>query len=488
MAIQRNPALKKTVHKVLLISPQGKITITAEGSRERKLAVPPLGIAYLAASLRCAGYIVEILDCLIEAFDHEQQSGNEILYGLDNQEVFQRIIDSNPDLIGVSCLFSNRGKEALTICSLAKEAIPGVHVVLGGQHPSGMPELILNPYVDYILQGESDYSFVDLVTSINNDEDLSKIDGIVIKTGTSFFTAPKKRFPDVKKMPYPAWDLLDMQKYWRIGMADYEINTREQRKFIIMITSRGCPHSCYFCTSSMMSGKKYREREIPDILAEIRVYRERYGIEEVHFWDDNFFANKNKVKKLLSIMIEEFPDIRFQTPSGSEINALDDEVIGLLAKAGFTKIFLAVESLDSTIQKNLIDKKVNLSRIPDLVKKFHRLGMIVEGSFMVGFPGESKEQIDKTFENAKKYDFDRISISIVNPLPGTPLYNQCKQENLFYGDFDAQNIRWSNENIQIAGIERGYLAKMRRKVWLEYMERRIDVVNYETEKSGVFKE
>jgi len=187
-------------------------------------------------------------------------------------------------------------------------------------------------------------------------------------------------------------------------------------------------------------------------------------------------------------MIEEFPDIRFQTPSGSEINALDDEVIGLLAKAGFTKIFLAVESLDSTIQKNLIDKKVNLSRIPDLVKKFHRLGMIVEGSFMVGFPGESKEQIDKTFENAKKYDFDRISISIVNPLPGTPLYNQCKQENLFYGDFDAQNIRWSNENIQIAGIERGYLAKMRRKVWLEYMERRIDVVNYETEKSGVFKE
>jgi radical SAM superfamily enzyme YgiQ (UPF0313 family) len=230
-----------------------------------------------------------------------------------------------------------------------------------------------------------------------------------------------------------------------------------------------------------MSGKKYREREIDDVLSEIRTYQKHYGVEEVFFWDDNFFANKNKVKKLLTRLVEEFPDIQFQTPSGSEINALDDEVIELMAKAGFNKVFMAVESVDETVQKDHINKKVKLARIPGLVKKFHDHNIIVEGSFMVGFPGETREQVDKTFENAKKFDFDRISISIVNPLPGTPLYNQCKTENLFYPDFDVHNIRWSNENIKIPGIERGYLAKMRRQIWLEYMKNRIDIETYETE-------
>lgn len=484
MSIQQDPSLKNHVKKILLISPPGKITVTSEGSRERKLAVPPLGLGYLAANLRNAGYDVEILDCLIEDYYHEQHNGNEIIYGLDPQNIFQRIADNNPDLIGVSCLFSNRGQEALNICRIAKNAIPGCHVVLGGQHPSGMPELILNPDVDYILRGESDNSFIELVKAINHHEDLSKVDGIVLKMGDSYFLGPKTQFPDVKSLPYPAWDLVNITKYWQVGMADYEINTKNQRKFLIMITTRGCPHHCYFCTSRMMSGHKYREREIDDILCEIQLYKDQYGVEEIHFWDDNFFANKKKVKRLLSLLIEKFPDINFQTPSGSEINALDDDIIALLAKAGFKKIFLAVESLDDAIQKDHIDKKVKLSRIPDIVNKCHEYGMIVEGSFMVGFPGETKEQIDTTFENAKKYDFDRISISIVNPLPGTPLYDYCKKGNLFYEDFDVQNIRWSNENIILSGIERGYLARMRRKTWVEYMNNRINIATYESEKGG----
>jgi len=487
MNLLPNQGLKHTIRKVLLISPQGKITITQEGSRERKLAVPPLGLAYLAASIRDAGFDVEILDCLIENYYFEQKNGNEVVYGLEEKDIYSRIRINNPDLVGVSCLFSNREKEALNICAIAKMAIPGIHVVLGGQHPSGMPDLILNPNVDYILRGESDQSFISLLSAINNKMDLSKIDGIVVKTHESVFIGPKTQFPDVKILPYPAWDLLNLERYWNIGMADYEINTKQQKKFIIMITSRGCPHHCYFCTSTMMSGKKYRERDISDVLTEIRMYKEKYGVDEIHFWDDNFFVNKRKIKILLARLIEEFPDIQFQTPSGSEINALDDEVIELLAKAGFKKIFLAVESLDDSIQKNLIDKKVKLSRIPEIIKKFHECGVIVEGSFMVGFPGESKEQIDMTFENVKKYDFDRISISIVNPLPGTSLYNQCKQDNLFYSDFEVHNIRWSNENIIIPGIERGYLARMRRKVWLEYMENKIDVASYETEKVKSFK-
>lgn len=482
-----NKNLRKKIQKVLFISPPGKITITKEGSRERKMAVPPLGLAYLASSLKDEGFNVEILDTLIGNYYQEQCDGNVINYGLNDLEIKERISKSNPDLIGISCLFSNRSKEAMKICGLAREAVPDSHIVMGGQHPSGTPELILNKNIDYILKGESDDSIKCLVKSINKKEDLRKIDGIVLNKEGNIFNSPKKQFPDVNKLSFPAWDLVELEKYWEAGMFDYEVNKEGRKKSIVMVTSRGCPHNCSFCTSTLMSGRVYRPRTIESVVSEIELYKNKYGLEEIHFWDDNFFVNKKRVKKLLNSLITYFPEIKFQTPSGSEINYLDEEVIELLGKAGFEKLFLPVESANKDIQNQFIDKNVKLDRISYVVKKIHEAGMIAEGSFMVGFPGETKNQIDKTFRSVKEFGFDRISISIVNPLPGTPLYEKCKREDLFYEDFDPKNIRWSNENIKLKGIERGYLSEMRRKIWLSYMKDKIDINKYENEKVNVLK-
>ena len=481
-SIYKKKELKRNINRIMLISPPGKITLTKEGSRERKLAVPPLGLAYMAASLKKAGYEVNILDTLVEGYNNENANDSTIIYGLDDNAIKKKVLEFNPDLIGVSCIFSNRSAEALNICRIAKTTIPDVHVLLGGQHPTGMPELINEKNVDYILSGETDNSILQLIKTVNANDNLLEIDGIIIKRGEKIYKNSKRDYPDVKILPYPSWELLDMNKYWNIGMSDYEVNQKSIKKFMILISSRGCPHSCYFCTASLMSGRRYREREIDDVVSEIGLYKEKYGISEVHFWDDNFFVNKQRLKKLLIRLMQEFPEMEFQSPSGSEINALDEEVIELLAKAGFKKVFLAVESPNEEIQDKLIDKRVDLKRIPYLIKIIHKHGMIAEGSFMVGFPGETKEQIDNTFKSVKTFNFDRISISIVNPLPGTSLFDKCREENLFYDDFDVRNIRWSSENIRLKGIEKGYLSMMRRKVWLEYMNDRIDIEKYETEK------
>ena len=477
-----NKRLRKKIQKILLISPPGKITITKEGSRERKMAVPPLGLAYLASSLENEGLKVEILDTLIEGYYQEQINGNTINYGLNDKEIKDKISKSNSDLVGVSCPFSNRSKEAVKICGLAKEAVPDSHVVMGGQHPSGTPELIFDKNIDYILKGESDNTLIHLVKTLNQKEDLRNIEGIVLNNGGTIFENTKRQLPDVNNLPIPAWDLVKLKNYWNIGMSDYETNQKNQKKFITMMSSRGCPHNCFFCTSTLMSCRKYRPRDIEEVVSEIRFYKDKYNLDEVHFWDDNFFMNKKRVKNLLNSLINYFPNIKFQTPSGSEINCLDEEIIELLGKAGFEKVFLAVESASKYTQKKFIDKKVKLNKIPYLVEKIHKAGMISEGSFMVGFPGETKAQIDETFKKATEFGFDRISISIVNPLPGTLLYQICKKENLFYEDFNPNNIRWSNENIKLEGIERGYLSKMRRKVWLSYMKRKINVNQYENEK------
>ncbi len=479
-----SPELRRTIKKVMLINPPGKITVTEHGSRERKLAVPPLGLAYLAAQLRSHQMEVSVLDVLIEGYENEWSSDNVILYGLSEDDIRARIRAFNPDMIGVSCLFSNRGKEALRLCEIAKEVVPDSHVVMGGQHPSGFPQLVAQPVIDYMMFGESENALLELIDAINTGGDLSKVSQIILKKGGGHWRSRQMRLPDVELMPYPAWDLINLEKYWGVGLSEYEINTEGEKRFMVMITSRGCPHACSFCTAPMMTERRYKWRSVENVIAEIRLYIDRYGIREVHFWDDNFFINKRRTKELLRALIEATPGISYQVPSGAEINALDEELIDLMARAGFKKVFMAVESPNEDIQLNQIDKKVKLHRIKQLVDKLASVGIISEGSFMVGFPHETKAQVDETFRRVQEFGFDRISISIVNPLPGTELFKQCETEGLLPEDFDPQDIRWSAENIKLEGIERGYLGKRRREVWLDYMSKRIDVQRYENQNAA----
>jgi anaerobic magnesium-protoporphyrin IX monomethyl ester cyclase len=478
-----NSKIKLTNHirKVMLISPPGKITISDEGSRERKMSVPPLGLVSLAASLLKNDFEVNILDVMMEGYENEQISEDQIIYGLGDEDVCQRIREYGPDLIGISCLFSNRGMEALNLCRLAKETIPDAYVVLGGQHPSGMPKMVQDDNIDCILYGEADNSFVQLIETINQDGDLKNVNQIVLKDGDGYWKSPNNDFPDPNKLPLPAWDLIDLDKYWTAGLAAYEFKQKDNKKFLTMMTSRGCPYSCYFCTAPMMSELRYRRKDIPQVIEEIQYYRDTFGIEEIHFWDDNFFVNKKRVKELLRGITDHFPDLSFQVPSGTLVNAIDDEVIELLAKAGFTKVYLSIESLNPEIQEDVIDKNVDLSRIPEVVRKLRKKGIIAEGSFMVGFPNETKAQVDHTFDMVSKLGLDRISISIVNPLPGTPLYDECMENGILHDSYNPQNIRWATESIILNNVDRGYLSKRRREVWETYMKDRIDITKYETQ-------
>lgn len=475
------PGLRNPVRKIMLINPPGKITVTEHGSRERKLAVPPLGLAYLGAQLKRFNYEVCILDVLVEGYEHEQVSDNTILYGLPEDQVRKRIRAFDPDLIGVSCLFSNRGKEALRLCEISKQEIPEAHVMMGGQHPSGFPKLVTYPFVDYMMFGESENSLIELLEAINTGSDLGKVSQIILKKDGGYWKSRQLRLPDVAVTPYPAWDLVKLEKYWAAGLSEYEVNDEGEKRFMVMISSRGCPHACGFCTAPMMTERRYKYRRLEDIVKEIRLYADKYGTREIHFWDDNFFINKRRTKELLRGLVEATPEVSYQVPSGAEVNALDEEMIDLMARARFKKVFMAVESPNEEIQSTHIEKKVKLHRVRELVGKLRSVGIISEGSFMVGFPHETRQQVDETFRKVKEFGFDRISISIVNPLPGTALYEQCEREGLLPPDFDPQDIRWSTENIILEGIERGYLGKRRREVWLEYMKDRIDIEKYENQ-------
>jgi radical SAM superfamily enzyme YgiQ (UPF0313 family) len=193
----------------------------------------------------------------------------------------------------------------------------------------------------------------------------------------------------------------------------------------------------------------------------------KYGVEEIAFLDDNFFVSKPRVKKLLKLIAKEFPNVLFHVPGGTEVNALDHEMIDLLAEANFFKVLIAIEAADQSVQNSLIDKKVKVDRVPETIEYLKKKGIETRALFMIGFPGETRQQIQKTVDLAKSLDVDDFYISIVTPLPGTPVYDECLQKGLFVDGFDVNKHRYSAAQIKLPDTTPEELEQIRRDVWQE---------------------
>ena len=474
--------------KVMLINPPGKCLIRTDGSiAERKHCTPPLGLAYLAAACERYGHEVAILDLLAEGYDQERIDGHFVVYGLTAEQAIERIRAFNPDLLGFSLLFSHLASECFKLIEAVRAAFPRIPIVLGGHHPSAMPVRMLeHPAIDYVLVGEADVSLPILVEVLAGKTRIDHVPGLFCLNGTTLIQQPVYKGKDyayytrsngpnpneISDLPHPAWHLLDLRRYWAtdVRMGGGSVM---REKCMVMVGSRGCPHACTFCTSPLMGGYRgYRQRTVADICAEIRWLKDIYGVDEIQFLDDNFFVNPQRVKQLLRSLAFAFPGMVFSVPAGAEANALDDDMLDLMAQAGFYRVVLAVESGNPTIQAGQIDKKVDLDRVPALVRKAREVGLEVRGYFMIGFPGESRESILATAEYAQSLDLDDFALSVVTPLPGTPLYDQCVAEGLLVDGFDPSRIRYSVGNIKLPDMTPEEVEAVRVKVWQEHKRRK----------------
>lgn len=478
---------------VLLINPPGKVYIYPDGSpAHRKHCTPPLGLAYLAASARKFGYDPRILDIVAEGYETERMDGSFLVYGLTWDRVKARIEAENPDVIGISVLFSNIITEVYALAGRIKQAFPHIPVILGGHHPTGAADEVMKcPDVDYVMLGESDLSFVEFLDYLNGKRPVESVttlyyrqDGEVKNTmtgakpvheglGWKYYNRKDAGIPlELDELPLPAWDLVDMDIYWntqvRIGGGDVS-----RQRYAVMVSTRGCPHVCYFCTSPLVSGYKgYRKRDNDSVMNEIRWLVDTYGVEEIQFMDDNFNISRPRVMKLMERLAEEFPNVLFSATGGTEVNALDDEMIELMARSNFYKVLLAIEAADESLQSAIIDKKVKIHRVPQVVDKLKAAGIETRALFMIGFPGETRGQIQKTIDLAKSLDVDDFYISIVTPMPGTPLYDECVEKGLFVDGFDINNIRFSVTSIKLPDTSAEELESIRRTVWHEAFEER----------------
>ncbi|MHC9541534.1 MAG: radical SAM protein [Vulcanimicrobiota bacterium] len=455
--------LHRPVKKILLISPH---KVSYRGYKED--LTPVLGLAYIAAVLEQQGFEVKILDIAAENFFHVEEIEREIIrIGISYEEIEKRIRSFAPDVVGASCLISNQSEEMARLCRLTKSIDRDIITIVGGEHPSALPEDTLrNESIDFVVIGEGEYTTRDLLHHIVNGTDYSSLDGFAYRNDDRIVVNPKTTFiENLDELPLPARHLLPMKTYFKINLPQTGTSWRSPNTS--MMTSRGCSARCIFCATSKFWGNRHRVRSVDKVLDEMEMLVKIYGVKELQFIDDNLTLEKDRAMRIFQGMIDRKLDLVWNTPQGIALWSIDEEVLNKMKESGCYEITFAVESGDDRVLKDIIRKPVRLETIEPLVKIAKKLGFITKGYFVVGLPGETLQNMEKTFVFARALSFDAAGIFIATPLPGTELYRLCTEKGYLKKDFSFLRATYARGNIDTPDFTSDQVEKLVSKNMLE---------------------
>jgi len=402
--------------------------------------LPPLGLGYLGAVLENNGIEVKVVDCIVEGWHRRIEVEKNILrIGLPFEKIEEIIRSYSPDIVGVNSLFTVQRKNAGEIYKIAKKVDKNIISIAGGGHPTVMPELVLSDEnVDYVVIGEGEDTIIDLIGVIEGEKNISDLDGVGYKENDKIKIILKTKFiRDLDEIPFPARHLLNMEKY--IGLKDSH-GTRRKERFSPIVTSRGCPARCSFCSAYRVWGRKYRTRSPENVISEMKQIKEKYGIEELMFEDDNLTMNPIRAERIFDLMIQEKLNFVWDTPNGVAVFALNERLIDKMKESGCYTLNLALESGSQYVLDNIIKKPVRLDKAKTLAKYAKSIGLNVGLYLIMGLPGETELQIAESFKLAKELEIYSPFISIATPYPGTELYEICKKNNYLKSDFSLDDL------------------------------------------------
>ena len=379
---------------------------------------PPLNLMYLASSLEEESYSVKIID------DDLLQKGYE--------NVSKQAEKLNPQLVGVTATTSTI-KSALKYLELIKNILPESLTVIGGPHTTFMPyETSKNSdNLDVVVIGEGEETMVDLADhATQNIEDINDVNGIVyrdLKDGNLRTTEKRPLIKDLDKLPFPARHLVPFDSY---GVS------QEQTGGII--TSRGCVYNCNYCSSSLIMGKKFRSRSPGNVVDEIEELIDTYHINDIGFMDDTFMLNKKRASDIADEIKARDLDLTFV--ASSRVDRVDKSLLENLKSSGLKTIYYGVESGSQRIL-DLMKKGITLKNVEDAVKMAKDVNLEVLTSFILGYPGETEEDMNMTIDFSTKLDSDYCQYSILTPFPGTPIYKDLIEKNLIDNeDWDRYTV------------------------------------------------
>ena len=424
------------ISKILLIVPPA---FTFKSRRDIN-PLPPMGLGYLAAVIEKMGIEVEILDTLMLGWDNEEEVNENIVrVGLTDSDIKEKILEYNPDLIGINCQFSRQYKIYHHIFSLVKKVKKNCITVAGGAHVTVCPEEILgDPCCDFLLIGEAEESFREFLLAIIQGSGLGQIDGLGWKSnGNIFINKKEKWITDLDSIPFPAYHIMKLDKYFGLEASH---GIRHKNRFSPIITSRGCPAKCTFCSAHRVWGNKYRLRSVDNVLAEMRLLKEQFGVEEIMFEDDNVTANSKRATELFTRMIEEGFNFTWDTPNGVGVWSLTENILDLIKQSGCIKLNFPVESGAQHVLNNIIRKPLKLSKVKKLISYCKKIDLDYGMFLVMGLPGEKIEDMWQSFRFAAECGCYAPHISVATPYPGTKLFDECMQKGYFSRKFTLDDL------------------------------------------------
>ncbi len=367
-------------------------------------ANPPLGLAYIASACIEKGYSVRIIDALAE--------------GLTLKELKKRIAEVDPKIVGVTAT-TPMINNAFEVLRLAKECSKTTLTVLGGPHITSESFSSMQECgdLDVGVLGEGEVTFAELAeVYLSSDKRLDKVAGIIYRQDGQFVTNRRREYiKDINDIPLPAYDLLPMHLY-----SPSPLNYR-RFPAISMLSSRGCPFQCSFCTKSIF-GDVVRKLNPGKVYEQVKYLVDNYKIKEIHFYDDTFILGKDWVKEVCSYL--EKLDISWWC--NGHVDIISEEVLFYLKKAGCYRIYYGVESA-SEKSLRLLNKVSSVEKIR-YAFKITREAKIKAGAFMIlGIPGENGQDMQRSIDLVKEIKADHAVFSIMTPYPGTEIYKDFKK-------------------------------------------------------------
>jgi magnesium-protoporphyrin IX monomethyl ester (oxidative) cyclase len=348
----------------------------------------------------------------------------------------------------MSCLFSHQFSVVAELAKKVKDWNPEVITITGGTHPTFLPERCLREEtLDYIVMGEAEESLPALLKAIEIGRGHGDIDGLAFRTNDGQVIHSKTTWiKDLDSLPFPARDLLPLQKYFDINIPF--LFSSKHRRNISFISSRGCPFRCNFCSSSIYWGSCYRARSPENVLAELEHLKTVHDIKEIKFEDDNLTLDTKRAKAIFRGMIERKLNLSWNMPNGVMVKTMEDhELVRLMKHSGCYEVSLAFESGDQWVLDNIVNKPLDLEAAREIVRNLKKEGIDTHAFLIIGFPGEKLAQIKNTFAYAHSLNLDKMIIFFFNPLPGTSLYKECLERGLIR---DADQCE--GNNYLISGI------------------------------------